>query len=57
MSSRNYFWKLKWLLALLLMMLLDFSPFPVSSLVLLYIFFFKPLWFKAVIDRLYQTNN
>ena len=56
MSNRNYFWRLKWLLALLLMMLLDFSPFPVSSLVLLYIFFFKPLWFKAVIDRLYAAE-
>ena len=53
MSFRSRFWKLKWLSVLILLTLLDFSPFPVSSLVLLYVFFFKPLWFKEIIDRLY----
>ena len=53
MNGRSAFWKLKWLLVLLFLTLFDFSPFPVSSLVLLYVFFVKPLWFKDIIDRLY----
>ena len=53
MSIRSGFWKVKWLTVLILLALLDFSPFPVSSLVLLYVFLFKPLWFKGIIDRIY----
>ncbi|MCK9396672.1 MAG: hypothetical protein M0Q44_13915 [Methylobacter sp.] len=56
MSRPSFFWQLKWLILILAMMILDFSPFPVSSLVLLYIFLFKPAWFKIFIDRLYSSE-
>jgi hypothetical protein len=53
MKTKSFFWKLKWLVIILLMFALDFSPVPVSASVFLYVFLFKPLWFKEVIDRLY----
>lgn len=56
MSRPSFFWQLKWLIVILAMMILDFSPFPVSSLVFLYIFLFRPIWFKAFIDRLYSSE-
>ena len=56
MSPPSFFWQLKWLIVILAMMILDFSPFPVSSLVFLYIFLFRPIWFKTVIDRLYSSK-
>ena len=56
MSRPSFFWQLKLLIVILAMLILDFSPFPVSSLVFLYIFLFKPIWFKAFIDRLYLSE-
>jgi hypothetical protein len=56
MKRPSLYWQFKWLLAILLMMILDFSPFPVSSLVFLYIFIFRPIWFKGFIDRLYSPK-
>lgn len=50
----TWLWRIKWLLLLLCMLLIDFSPIPLSALAFLYIFFFKPRWFKRVIDRLYS---
>ncbi|WP_190303255.1 MULTISPECIES: hypothetical protein [Methylomonas] len=54
MRRLSVLWKLKWLCVILVMMTLDFSPFPVSALLFLYIFLFKPLWFKAFVERLYE---
>lgn len=56
MRRLSFFWQLKWFSIILAMMILDFSPFPVSSLVLLYIFLFRPDWFKTFIDRLYSSK-
>ncbi|QWF69635.1 hypothetical protein KEF85_09620 [Methylomonas paludis] len=53
MPQSSIFWRLKWLTALLLLTVLDISPVPVSSLLLLYVFLLRPFWFKKLIERLY----
>ena len=54
MSSPGFFWRMKWLAVLLTLFLLDFSPIPFSAAVLLYLYLFRPLWFKRFIEKLYS---
>jgi hypothetical protein len=54
MFLTDFFWRLKWFIILLLMFLLDFSPIPASASVFVYVFIFKPRWFKDIVDRLYR---
>ena len=56
MNRPSFLWQFKWLIIILVMIVLDTAPFPVSSLVILYVFIFRPLWFKAFIDRLYSSK-
>jgi len=54
MNGRSFFWRLKWLIVLLIMMIVEVGPIPFSALIFLYVFVFRPAWFKAFIDRLYS---
>jgi hypothetical protein len=56
MAKPGFFWRLKWLLLLLFMMVLDFSPIPFSAAVCIYIFLARPAGFKRFVDRLYATE-
>ncbi|QPK64718.1 hypothetical protein IVG45_07135 [Methylomonas sp. LL1] len=56
MRQPSLFWRLKWLLVLLTLMVLDFTPIPFSAGVCLYVFLFRPLWFKTFIERLYASK-
>jgi len=53
MSQPPFFWRLQWLLVLIIMFMVDFSPIPLSATVMLYVFLFRPDWFKRFIERLY----
>lgn len=52
MAKPGLFWRLKWLLLLLLMMALDFGSIPFSAAVFIYIFLFRPIGFKQFVDKL-----
>lgn len=56
MNGRWFFWRLKWLVGLLIMVVIEVGPFPVSALIFLYIFIFRPSWFKVFVDRLYSER-
>lgn len=38
---------------MLLLMLIDVGPFPVTALLALYIVIIRPQWFKNMIDEIY----
>jgi hypothetical protein len=46
----------KCILALLLLTVLDFAPFPVMGIFAWYILLFLPDWFKGVMDKLYSSK-
>lgn len=51
-----FFWRIEWLLVLLVMMLIDIGPFPFTAAICLYILLFRPRWFKKWVDRLYPPE-
>jgi len=56
MRKPSIFWRIKWFLVLLTMMIIDIGPVPFSASVLMYIFLFRPLWFKRFIEHLYGVD-
>jgi hypothetical protein len=54
MSHNAAFTRIKWIFVLLLFMLLDILPVPVLGLVLLYVLFFRPPWFKNAVEEIYN---
>ncbi len=46
-------WRLKWFLVLIFMMIIDLGPIPFSATLLMFVFIFRPIWFRTVIDKLY----
>lgn len=48
--------KYKFLVGFILLEIIDFLPFPVTSLVAIYIVLKKPLWFKNLVLEIYQTR-
>lgn len=54
MSHNTVFARIKWIILLLLMMLLDTLPVPVLGFVLLYVLLFRPLWFKHAVQEIYD---
>lgn len=50
------FWRIKWILALMLLMLMDIGPFPITASLCLYIVIFRPRWFKRFFYRLYSSE-
>ncbi len=54
MNDPSFFWRFKWFLVFFAMFLIDFSPVPFTAAIVLYIFLFRPLWFKKFIEHLYS---
>jgi hypothetical protein len=46
-------WRLKWFLILLSIGCMEILPIPVTDSILMFVLFFRPQWFKGVVDRLY----
>jgi hypothetical protein len=57
MSYNAVFTRIKWIIVVLLMMLLDILPVPVIGLVLLYVLLFRPLWFKNAVLEIYLDTK
>jgi hypothetical protein len=47
------FWRLKWFLVLLVLMAMDLGPIPFTASLLIFVYLFRPAWFKKFIDKLY----
>jgi hypothetical protein len=54
MSHNAIFARIKWIIALLLLMLFDILPVPVLGLIMLYVLLFRPLWFKNAVLEIYM---
>jgi hypothetical protein len=54
MSQNAIFARIKWIIALLLLMLLDILPVPILGLIMLYVLLFRPLWFKNAVLEIYM---
>jgi len=53
--SRHALWlRIKWIIIVLLIMLLDILPLPVMGLICLYLLAARPTWFKTLIDDIYD---
>jgi hypothetical protein len=57
MSHNAIFTRIKWIIVLLLLMLLDILPVPVIGLILLYVLLFRPLWFKNAVLEIYHDTG
>ena len=53
MQKPPLFWRLKWFLVLILMMIIDLGPIPFTATMLMYVFIFRPNWYRKFIDKLY----
>jgi len=53
MQKPPLFWRLKWFLALIFMMIIDLGPIPFTASLLMFVFMFRPIWFRKLIDKLY----
>ena len=49
--------RLKCLLALIVLTLLDLGPFPIVSLIGIYVVLWRPAWFKKLVDAIYQGRK
>lgn len=56
MSHNTVFARIKWIILLLLVMLLDTLPVPVLGFVILYVLLFRPLWFKHAVQEIYNNR-
>ncbi|AEG01205.1 hypothetical protein Metme_2824 [Methylomonas methanica MC09] len=56
MPRSSLFWRIKWLLILFVLLLIDIGPFPLTALICLYIVLFRPRWFKQFVSRLYPQE-
>jgi hypothetical protein len=53
MRQNPIFARLKLGIVMLLLMLIDVGPVPVTALLALYIVIARPAWFKTIIDEIY----
>jgi hypothetical protein len=53
MNSHRLVVRIKYIIALVLLMLLDIVSIPITAGLGLYIVLFKPNWFIAIVDNLY----
>ncbi|QWF72479.1 hypothetical protein KEF85_04010 [Methylomonas paludis] len=44
------------LLALLLLVLIEIQPIPITTFTAIYVLLFRPYWFKKLIDRVYSSK-
>jgi hypothetical protein len=49
--------KIKLIVGFVLLEIIDIFPFPITTLVALYIVMKKPLWFKHLVMELYQLDK
>lgn len=49
--------KLKLLAGFIFLEIIDIVPFPITTLVAIYIVMKKPLWFKNLVLELYEPNR
>ena len=54
MKAHNLAVRIKCILALLALMVIDILPVPVIATIGLYVVFFRPRWFIEVVDALYE---
>jgi hypothetical protein len=54
MKTNNLAVRIKCILALLVLMVIDIGPFPVLATIGLYIVLFRPGWFMELVDVLYE---
>ena len=47
--------RIKCFFVLLLLMILDTAPIPVVGIIAMYVLLTRPLWFKALVDRIYAS--
>lgn len=47
-------WRAKWLLLLIVIGCLEVMPIPVTDSILIFVWLFRPLWFKRLVDKLYS---
>lgn len=57
MNGVMLFSTLKSFLVLLLLFFIDIGPVPITAMIGLYIVWFRPKWFKALIDNIYSDDN
>lgn len=57
MNQVTFFSRVKCVFALLLLMLIDIGPVPVTALIGLFIILFRPAWFKDLIDQIYSAET
>jgi hypothetical protein len=57
MNNRRLAVKMKCIFILLLLMILDIGPIPITAGLGLFIVLFRPLWFKTLVDTLYSGKN
>lgn len=49
--------KYKLIIGFIFLEIVDFVPFPVTTMVALYIFWKKPLWFKNLVLEMYDSDT
>jgi hypothetical protein len=55
MNKVSFFPKLAaCILVLLILIVLHFMPLPILEILILYVMIFRPIWFKNLVDQLYD---
>ena len=49
--------RIKCFFVLLVLMIFDISPIPILETIFMYILFFRPSWFKELIDKIYSKYS
>ena len=58
MNKESYFLtKLECLLIIIILIMIDIGPVPVTASGLLFILFKRPKWFKELIDHIYLSKH
>ncbi|MGR8978556.1 MAG: hypothetical protein ACU84H_00490 [Gammaproteobacteria bacterium] len=57
MSHNAFFVRIKWIIVVLLIMILDTLPIPIMGLVILFVLIFRPLWFRDVVLEIYDIKR
>lgn len=53
----NFLIRLKYVLIMGMLILIEIGPVPIVPMVGLFIVVFRPYWFKAAVDRLYAAHH
>nr|WP_228779303.1 hypothetical protein [Methylobacter sp. BlB1] len=57
MSGRHLATRIKCVFTLLLLMILDIGPVPITATIGLFIVLFRPRWFKNLVDTIYSGKD